>query len=112
MGNNKTITVTAEQLNNQIPLFVKEGSLIPMLSQAYKNTDQARGKDIIVRYYGKSAGKCEIYEDDAATFNYQKGDYRTRKVSIDAQGKVTQSMTGNPKINLFGPLKSIITMTN
>ena len=111
MGNNKTITVTAQELNNQIPLFVKEGALIPMLNQACKNTDQARGKDMIIRHYGKQPGTCEIYEDDANTFDYQKGDYRIRTISIDKQGQIKQSITGQPSNALFGKITKIENMT-
>ena len=110
VGNNKVITVTAEALNDHIPLFVKEGSVIPMFVDVPANSKEAKGKDIVLRHYGKKAGKCHIYEDDALTFDYQKGSHRTRHISVSTDGKSTTMIKGEGPA-LFGDIKAVKQMT-
>ncbi len=60
-GNEYTIPVSI----NNMPLFVKEGSFIPM-ADAVKSTDYYSIKNLTVRYYmGKSSGFA-MYNDDGA----------------------------------------------
>lgn len=109
-GNNTQITVTAEQLKDCTPLFVKEGAVIPMLSKAVINSRDAQGHDLIVRHYGKEAGSFELYEDDATTFDYQSGASRIRSISIDAKGQSEVQTTGNGPA-LFGEIIQVRQMT-
>ena len=87
VGNGTTITVTAESLNNKTPLFVKDGAIIPMLSETVENTKDAYGKDLEVRIYGKADGEFSLYEDDGKTFNYEKGEFRVRKLTMSQSSK-------------------------
>jgi alpha-glucosidase (family GH31 glycosyl hydrolase) len=110
VGNNTTITVTAKDLKDSTPLFVKEGSVIPMFAKAPVNSQAAQGQDIIVRHYGKKAGRCALYEDDAKTFDYQNGSHRTRHISISTDGKPTVHIKGDGP-SLFGKIITIKQMT-
>lgn len=83
-GSNKTITVKNE---GKIPLFVKDGSLIPLLAKTVMNTDQAYGAPLELRYYGKADAKAELYEDDGKTFDYEKGKFRLRGFSVNKDGE-------------------------
>jgi len=103
VGNNTTITVTSDDLKDCIPLFVKEGAVIPMLAEAVDQSSDAIGADLIVRHYGKVAGSFALYEDDALSFDYQQGAYRTRKISIDSKGKSSVSLSGEGPA-LFGEI--------
>ena len=109
MGNNKTIKVTAKELNNRIPLFVKEGSLIPMLSEDINNSRDAVGKDLELRLYGKKTATYALYEDDAKTFDYLKGQYRHRTLTCTPEGKISEQAGKGPA--LFGKIKSVKVMT-
>jgi len=110
VGNNAQITVTAEQLKDRTPLFVKEGAVIPMLSKAVVNSRDAQGHQLIVRHYGKAAGGFELYEDDATTFDYQKGESRIRTLTVDAEGKLDVQTVGKGP-SLFGEIVTVEPMT-
>jgi alpha-glucosidase (family GH31 glycosyl hydrolase) len=90
----------------RMPLFVKEGAVIPMIKEALANTDQAYGRDLEVLFYGKTGGTFDLYEDDGRTFDYDKGQYRIRRLTVkkDAKGAFELSETaakdGGPA--LFG----------
>ena len=63
-----------------ISLFIKEGSLIPLL-KAKNNTSDIKYDDLILEYYPSKNVNDEgiLYEDDRATISYQSGNYRTTK---------------------------------
>lgn len=111
VGNNKTISVTAKELNDRIPLFVKEGSLIPMLSKSAISTKEARGKTLELRLYGKKAGSYELYEDDANTFDYQKGDFNLRRFNCTVEGELETKVLKNNSAALFGKVSKVRVMT-
>lgn len=111
VGNNTKITVTAEGLKNRTPLFVKEGAVVPMFAKAPPNSKAAKGQDLIVRHYGKKAGSFSLYEDDAKTFDYQKGLYRTRQILISAEGKLSIKIKGESPA-LFGKILSVEKLGN
>lgn len=97
VGNGKTITVATPK---RIPLFVKEGAVIPMLSKSVDNSQDAYGHPLEVRHYGKQPGSFELYEDDGMTFDYEKGDYSLRILSFeDGEGK---EQVRRPGKRLFG----------
>ncbi len=110
-GNNKTITVTAAELKNRIPLFVKEGAVIPMLSKAVKNSKEAYGHELEVRHYGAKAGVFRLYEDDGKTFDYEKGHYRIRQLRVDEHGKLSVKIITDNAPALFGEVKGVKEMS-
>ncbi len=110
VGNNQTITV--EVTDGQIPLYVKDGAVIPMLTESVMNTSQAYGKDLEIRHYGTMDGTCELYEDDGKTFDYEKGVFSLRKINVSAQkqsGTVQQIKSDSPA--MFGSVKAWTFMT-
>ena len=109
-GNNQTIRVTAAELKDRIPLFVRDGAVIPMLAEAVQQTEAARGADLVLRHYGKEAGTCRIYEDDANSFAYQDGQYRVRNVQVDAAGTSKVEVSGSGPA-LYGNIVKTISMT-
>lgn len=72
---------------SRIPVFVKDGGIIPM----YKEAVQLDGKKypLEIRHYGKKASSFSLYDDDGKTFNYEKGDFVriALKVNSDRSGK-------------------------
>ncbi len=88
VGNGEIIEVTPGL--SRIPLFVKDGGIIPMIPSVL----HVPGKDEIVplelRYYGESEGAFLLYDDDGESFDYEKGEYSWTKCSVikDENGKL------------------------
>ncbi|HIB87479.1 TPA: DUF5110 domain-containing protein [Candidatus Poribacteria bacterium] len=101
VGSHTTLLVKAEELNDQIPLFVKDGALIPMLSKDVLNTEEIQGCDLEVRHYGTIDGAFELYEDDGKSFDYEKGSYRIRSLSATEQG-LRESVRKDDAAAMFG----------
>jgi alpha-glucosidase (family GH31 glycosyl hydrolase) len=100
-GSDTTITVTAEELNDQIPLFVKNGGVIPMLNRDVLNTEEMIGCDLEVRHYGQADGACELYEDDGKTFDYEQDNYRIRQLTVTANG-LSETLRAEGAEPMFG----------
>jgi alpha-D-xyloside xylohydrolase len=85
--------ITAGPGLDKIPVYVRDGGMIPMYSSADITAD---GKyPLEIRHYGKAPASFSLYDDDGKTFNYEKGDF-TRidlKVSIDGKGKRSGTIT-------------------
>lgn len=80
VGDGEVINVIAE--NNQIPLFVKDGGIIPMMPAKTKiNKEKA---PLEIRYYGSKPSKYRLYDDDGETFNYEKGEYTWIEFVVEA----------------------------
>jgi alpha-D-xyloside xylohydrolase len=68
--------------SGRLPLLVREGALIPMLKEPVTNTGRAYGQALEVRYYGTTPGAFDLFEDDGRTFEYERGGYRIRRLSV------------------------------
>jgi alpha-D-xyloside xylohydrolase len=67
----------------RIPLFIKEGSLLPLAKPVeYINPDTMF--EITVKCYGKK-GEFKLFEDDGMTFDFEKGKYNW--ISLKASEK-------------------------
>lgn len=81
--------ITATPGLDKIPVYVKNGGIIPMFPPIRQIDD--RKYPLEVRHYGDVSGTYDLYDDDGVTFNYQEGEY-TRillKVDVDTLGKKT-----------------------
>ena len=105
-GNGTTIDVSSPE---RIPLFVKEGAVIPMLSESVDNSDNAYGHPLEVRHYGKENGSFELYEDDGKSFDYEKGIFSLRNFSFKG-GKGFETIS-KPGPSLFGAVEQWVEMT-
>jgi len=60
-------------------------------------------------------GRFTLYEDDGKTFNYEKGQYRTRQLTVrkDLAGQfgLTEEITKETGPALFGPIEKLNVMT-
>jgi len=58
--------------------------------------------DIEIRHYGTKDGNYSLYDDDGETFDYEKGDYSWRHISIQKQPSgvfirnISPAKTGKP----------------
>ncbi len=106
VGNNQQITVTAKALNDMPPLFVKEGSFVPMLKNSVNQTKDIVGKTLEVRFYGKESGAYTLYEDDMTTFNFAKGEWMKRQFTAEKQSdgiiRFSEKLIGNQACKIYG----------
>ncbi|MFA4870587.1 MAG: TIM-barrel domain-containing protein [Pedobacter sp.] len=92
-GDGQVITITPGL--DKIPVYVKDGGIIPM-GPALLHAPKVNEKlDLEIRYYGSKPGKYMLYDDDGETFNYEKGAYSFREINIvkKADGKLEASIS-------------------
>ena len=79
-GEGTAITVSAPL--DQVPLFVKDGGIVPMMA-AVNNLRQQRGAMALeVRHYGTREANYALYDDDGETFDYEKGAYSLQPLRV------------------------------
>lgn len=64
-----------------IPVFAKEGAIIPM-SADDRNNDSSNPEDMIVRIY-RGKNTFELYEDDGETNDFKKGNFAITRYSVN-----------------------------
>ncbi|GAB2797462.1 glycoside hydrolase family 31 protein [Rhabdobacter roseus] len=79
VGENEVITVEAKL--DEIPLFVKDGGLIPMIPPRLHAPKMGEKLPLEVRHYGTAEGRFLLYDDDGETFDFEKGDYSWTELS-------------------------------
>lgn len=79
-GEGATITVSVPL--EQIPLFVKDGGIIPLMA-AGNNVRLASGPTPLeVRHYGRKGGTYQLYDDDGDSFDYERGIYSRQELRV------------------------------
>jgi alpha-glucosidase (family GH31 glycosyl hydrolase) len=91
-GDGEVITVTPGL--DKIPVYVKDGGVIPMGPALMHAPKPAEKLNLEIRYYGSKPGKYLLYDDDGETFNFETGAYSFREINItkDASGKLKTSI--------------------
>jgi len=85
-GEEEVITITPGL--DHIPLFVKDGAIIPMLAEERTRMPEGEEKlDLEIRVYGNQAGSFELYDDDGESFNYEQGEYSLTELKVDLVGQ-------------------------
>ena len=73
-GENQTIEVTPGLA--QMPVFVKDGALVPMIAAARDHAPRAdEVVPLEVRHYGEAPGRLRLYDDDGETFDFTRGEF-------------------------------------
>jgi alpha-glucosidase (family GH31 glycosyl hydrolase) len=92
-GDGEVITVTPGL--SRIPVFVKDGGIIPMMPPALHAPSAGQKYDLVIRYYGTNPGKYMLYDDDGETFDYENGMFSWREIKIepDKKGKTVSSVS-------------------
>ncbi|HVS54071.1 MAG TPA: TIM-barrel domain-containing protein [Opitutaceae bacterium] len=85
-GENTVIEVTPPLA--QIPLFVKDGALIPLIPERSWAPTSDETVPLEIRHYGESAGEWSLYDDDGETFDYERGAFSWTKL------RATKDATG------------------
>ncbi|HEY0944776.1 MAG TPA: TIM-barrel domain-containing protein [Opitutaceae bacterium] len=87
---------------SQIPLFVKDGSLIPMIGERQWIPAAGEIVPLEVRHYGERPGQLSLYDDEGETFDYEHGLYSRTGLHVapDPQGQwrgvVSPDPSGRP----------------
>jgi alpha-glucosidase (family GH31 glycosyl hydrolase) len=91
-GDGEIITVSGL---DRIPVFVKDGAIIPMAQNPDPHSDPLKAIDLEIRHYGSKAGNSKLYDDDGTSYDYEKGVYiwRELKVVRRKDGKLTGTMS-------------------
>jgi alpha-D-xyloside xylohydrolase len=69
-------TITADAPYETLPLYVKEGSIIPCGPNVQYTAEKSTEPFTIYVYTGKDAS-FNLYEDEAINYNYEKGQFAT-----------------------------------
>jgi alpha-glucosidase (family GH31 glycosyl hydrolase) len=100
VGDGQVITITPGL--DQIPVYVKDGGIIPMMPtrlHAPKSTEKVA---LEIRHYGEKSGSYQLYDDDGETFAYEKGAYSWRDIQVERQpngsfkGTISKEQAGKP----------------
>ena len=94
MGEGEVITVTPGL--DHIAVFVRDGGIVPMTNS---NT-VAEGKyDLIIKHYGDKEASYRLYDDDGKTYDYERGAYSWRTVTIkrDKNGQLVGAISAGDK---------------
>ncbi len=80
---------------DRIPLFVKDGAIIPMLKEERTRMPEVGEKPALeIRHYGEKPGVFTLYDDDGVSFNYEQEQYSLTELWVRKQGSsVTQGMS-------------------
>ena len=66
----------------QMPLFVRSGSIIPVGGDIQSTAQESAGPVTILVYAGKN-GSFTLYEDEGVNYNYEKGQFAKIPLSFD-----------------------------
>lgn len=75
-------TVIVDAPLNQIPLFVRAGSILPMIDETYQCSDDMFHQSITLYVYGNNASTV-LYEDRGDGYEYENGEYRRTQLHWD-----------------------------
>jgi alpha-D-xyloside xylohydrolase len=95
-GAGGTIEVTPPL--SQMPVFVKDGGLVPMIGDRLFAPGAEEVLPLEVRHYGAQPGSFALYDDDGETFDYERGErtWTTLSVTRDAAGQWKGTVTPDP----------------
>lgn len=99
-GNGCTIEVAPGL--DRIPVYVKDGAIIPMQSPRLHAPKAGEKVDLEIRHYGKADGDYRLYDDDGETFGYEKGEYSWRDITVRRdkkgvlKGEISKAEKGKP----------------
>jgi alpha-D-xyloside xylohydrolase len=83
VGNGETIEVSPGL--DRIPVYVKDGGIIPMMLPRLHAPRLGDKFDLEIRHYGDADGTYRLYDDDGETYNYEKGEYSWRDIKVERQ---------------------------
>jgi alpha-glucosidase (family GH31 glycosyl hydrolase) len=87
-GDSETIEITNDM--DHIPLYVRDGGIIPMIPAILHTPGKNESLPLTVRHYGTKAGSFKLYDDDGETFDYEKNAFAWSELaaSVSASGQL------------------------
>ena len=70
----------------RMPLFVKEGSIVPM-GRDIQHTKEVQSDNITLRVYTGKDAQFTLYEDDGTNYDYEKGLYASINICYNEESK-------------------------
>lgn len=98
--------IVADPGMDRIPVYVKDGGIIPMMASRLHAPLANDKVDLTIRHYGEKEGNYQLYDDDGVSFDYEKGMYAWRRVLVKKNtqgqlaGEIARPQLGMP--NTFG----------
>ena len=77
----------AELAISRLPVYVKEGSIVPVQSLVQSTSEKPEPTLAIHIYKGDTDNSTTYYEDDGASFAHEKGAYYKRTIKYDAAAR-------------------------
>ena len=99
-GNGEKITVTPGL--DRIPVYVKDGAILPFMEPRLHAPKAGEKVNLEIRHYGKADGAYRLYDDDGETFDYEKGAYSWRDITVTRdkkgmlKGAISKAEKGKP----------------
>lgn len=90
-------TIMAQAPLDRIPLYVREGSIIPMMERCQYIGEKSEDK-ITVHIYGQLPSSFVLYEDDGETYGYEKGVYAKTLLSFDGKELTASVVEGDASV--------------
>ncbi len=94
---------------DKIPVYVKDGGIIPMFESAQTTLKSGEKNNLIIRFYGTKYADYKLYDDDGETFDYEKGAFSWRDIRVaaakDGKLKGTISKAEKSKPDNIGTVK-------
>jgi alpha-D-xyloside xylohydrolase len=74
---------------DKIPLYVKDGGIIPMIPTIKNTSEWTNELPLEIRVYGFKPNEYLLYNDDGETFDYEKGAYTQQLLKVsETSGKL------------------------
>lgn len=84
---------------DQIPLFVRDGGIVPMMEASTHVPMPDEPMELEVRHYGRSASSYALYDDDGLSFAYERGEHAWIEL---AASRGASGLTGSSAIRFAG----------
>ncbi|MDX1954011.1 MAG: glycoside hydrolase family 31 protein [Chitinophagaceae bacterium] len=90
-------TIQAEAPYHQLPVFVKEGSIIPA-GPSLQYTDEKPADPLTLYVYSGKDASFTLYEDEGVNYNYEKGKFAQIEFTFD---QATKTLTIGDRLGEF-----------
>ena len=99
VGDGEVITATPGL--DKIPVYVKDGGIIPMMKPRLHAPAKGEKYDLEIRHYGEKILPSRLYDDDGESYDYETGAFSWRTITISGKkgkwrGSVSKAEKGRP----------------
>ncbi|MGP1992970.1 TIM-barrel domain-containing protein [Zobellia laminariae] len=68
---------------NRIPLFVRDGGIIPMMPSIRQTSEWKKNTPLNIRVYGHAPAEFILYDDDGKSYDFESGKYTTKLLKAE-----------------------------